>query len=58
VAADGNNAHHYGAPANLPDQSYEMHKRLRMNKRRAPPRGPPLDIAASSSSASSGTASA
>ena len=52
VAADGDNAHHYAAPTNLPDHSYEMHKRLRMNKRRAPPRGPPFHLAASSGTAS------
>jgi hypothetical protein len=44
VAADGENAERYGAPPAdaAGGRAYEMHKRLRMNKRRAPPRGPPL----------------
>ena len=60
VASDGENAERYGAPLTQTQSSsraYEMHKRLRMNKRRAPPRGPPRDppLSTGSSSSSSST---
>eukprot|EP00740_Mantoniella_antarctica_P004831 CAMPEP_0181358498 /NCGR_PEP_ID=MMETSP1106-20121128/5548_1 /TAXON_ID=81844 /ORGANISM="Mantoniella antarctica, Strain SL-175" /LENGTH=678 /DNA_ID=CAMNT_0023471475 /DNA_START=382 /DNA_END=2418 /DNA_ORIENTATION=+ len=53
VATDGDNAQRYGAPPTADDnggRGYEMHKRLRMNKKRRgpPPRGPPLGTGATS----------